>query len=80
MSLTSQIVDEGFSIILSPTHDFLDVELSNSPPVIWPDEGTKSIQTTISASEDAVSGTYKILFGAQSPDIAISKFVTVTIE
>jgi virginiamycin B lyase len=38
------------------------------------------IHTSIHASEDAISGTYKILLGAQSSDVAISKFVTVTIE
>ena len=43
-------------------------------------DAPRPIHTTISASEDAVPGTYKVLLGAQSPDIAISKFVTVTIE
>ena len=43
-------------------------------------DAPRPIHTTISASDDAVPGTYKILLGAQSPDIAISKFVTVTIE
>jgi len=38
------------------------------------------IHTRISASEDAVPGTYKILLGAQSSDVAVSKYVTVTIE
>ncbi len=43
-------------------------------------DAPRPIHTNISASEDAVSGTYKILLGVQSSDIAISKFVTVTIE
>ena len=70
------------SLILSPTHEFLNVDLSHdSPKTFQLDfDAPRPIHTTISASEDAVSGTYKILLGAQSSDVAISKFVTVTIE
>ena len=69
-------------LILSTTHDFLNVTLDH--------DSTNSLQldfnapvpvhSTISVSEDAIPGTYKILFGAQLSDIAISKYVTVTIE
>ncbi|NND86730.1 MAG: lyase, partial [Nitrosopumilus sp.] len=72
----------GVSLIMSPTHDFLEIE---------PDHGTsksfqlnfddpRPINTTISVTEDAIPGTYKILVGAQLSDVAISKFITVTIE
>jgi hypothetical protein len=37
------------------------------------------VDVTISASDDASPGTYKILLGAQIEDVSISKFVTVTI-
>jgi len=69
-------------LILSPTHEFLNVDLVNDTPKTFQlDFDTpRSIYTTISASEDAEPGTYKVLLGVQSPDIAISKFVTVTIE
>jgi len=72
----------GVSLILSTTHEFLTVDLTdNSPEIFQLDfDAPRPIHTNISASEDAKSGTYKILLGAQSPDIAISKFVTVTIE
>lgn len=72
----------GNSLILSSPHDFLNVELSDdSPESFQLVSGTAQlISTSISASEDAVSGTYKILIGAQSSDIAIGKFITVTIE
>ena len=74
--------DMDVSLILSPTHEFLNVNLVNDSPKTFQlySDVPRSIHTTISASEDAVSGTYKILLGAQSPDIAISKFVTVIIE
>lgn len=72
----------GVSLILSPTHDFLNVDLvNNSPESFQLDfDAPRPIHTSIHASEDAISGTYKILLGAQSSDVAISKFVTVTIE
>ena len=70
------------SLVLSTTHEFLNVNLvDNSPNAFQLDfDAPRPIHTTISASEDAISGTYKILLGAQSPDVAISKYVTVTIE
>ena len=69
-------------MVLSSTHDFLNIDLSQKTSQIFQLESnaSESIPLTISASEDAVSGTYKILLGSQSPDIAVSKFVTVTIE
>lgn len=72
----------GVSLILSPTHDFLNVDLvQNSHKSFQLDfDAPHPIHTSIHASEDAISGTYKILLGAQSSDVAISKFVTVTIE
>ncbi len=72
----------GVSLILITTHDFLSVDLTDGTPKIFQldFDGPRPIHTTISASEDAVSGTYKVLLGVQSSDIAISKFVTVTIE
>jgi len=65
------------SLILSPTHDFLNVDLVDE--YIENFDTPIEIHTNISASEDAIPGTYKILLGVQLPDIAISKFVTVTI-
>jgi virginiamycin B lyase len=69
------------SLILSSANESLNVELVDGPKSFQLVPGSPiTIQTTISASEDAVPGTYKILLGAQSSEIAISKYVTVTIE
>ena len=70
------------SLVLSTTHKFLNVEPDyDTPETFQLDfDAPRPIHTTISASDDAVPGTYKVLLGAQSPDVAISKFVTVTIE
>ena len=70
------------SLILSSTHDFLSVDSIDSSPQIFQldSDASSLISTTIRASEDAIPGTYKVLLGAQLSDIAISKYVTVTIE
>ena len=70
----------NLSLILSPTREFLTVDLVDLSNIERFDTITQTILTTISASEDAIPGTYKILLGVQLPDVAISKFVTVTIE
>ena len=72
----------GVSLILNPTHEFLNVDLDHSAPTSFQldFDAPRPIHTTISASEDAVPGVYKILLGAQSSDVAVSKFITVTIE
>jgi virginiamycin B lyase len=70
------------SLILSSSNDFLNIELNPDTPESFQldFDAPRPIHITISASEDAVPGTYKVLLGTQSPDIAISKYVTVTIE
>ena len=70
------------SLILSSTRDFLSIDsIDNSPQIFQLDsDATHLISTTIRASEDAIPGTYKVLLGTQLSDVAISKYVTVTIE
>ena len=69
-------------LVLSTTHEFLNINLVNDSLDTFQlnSDSAVPIQITITTSEDAIPGTYKILLGAQSPDIAISKYVTVTIE
>ena len=69
------------SLILSSTHDFLNLELAETSETFQLDsDAPRPISITVNASEDAVPGTYKVLLGAQLPDVAIGKYVTVTIE
>jgi len=70
------------SLILSDTHEFLDVAADpNIPQTFQLDfDAPRPITTTISASEDALPGTYKALLGAQTDEISVSKFITVIIE
>ena len=72
----------GVSLVLSPTHEFLTVDLDHGAPESFQldSDAPRPIPINISASEDAIPGTYKILLGAQSSDVAIGKYITVTIE
>ena len=39
-----------------------------------------AVHIELSTSDDALPGTYKILLGGQTSDIAISKYLTVIVE
>ena len=84
ISVGSQNDKLDLFLVASGTHDFLTVNvLDNSADLvaIVDDPGeTIVIPTMISASDDALPGTYKILLGTQSGDVTISKFLTVIIE
>ncbi|MGQ0376466.1 MAG: Vgb family protein [Nitrososphaerota archaeon] len=54
------------------TLDKYEQDMSGSEPA--------SISVTITANNNALSGTYKVLLGAQNDEISVSQFVTVTIE
>jgi len=76
--ITSQKDVSGISLILSDPNNFLNETSGVSTPFNL-DSTSKSVDVVISASSDAVPGTYKVLLGAQIEDVSISKFVTVTI-
>ena len=84
ISTKSQNDSLEFFLVAAATHDFLIVEvLDNSADVVAVVDDlseTIMIPTMISASDDALPGTYKILLGTQSGDVTISKFLTVIIE
>ena len=67
----------GVSLILSDSTDFLDFTSNVSDSFQL--DAPRPVDVTISASDDAIPGKYKILLGAQIEDVSISKFVTVTI-
>ena len=43
-------------------------------------DAPKTIKISLSTTENALSATHKVLIGTQADDVAISKFITVTIE
>lgn len=70
------------SLILASTHDFLNIVLLDDYPESFQldTDAPRPISVMIEISEDAIPGKYKVLLGAQLSDIAVSKYVTVTIE
>ena len=78
---TSQDLSD-VSLILTDTHEFLNViSDSNIPQTFQLDfDAPRPITATIFASEDALPGTYKVLLGAQTDEVSVSKFLTVIIE
>ena len=70
------------SLILSDTHDFLNVNVDSgtSSNFQLDFDAPRPIKAVISASDEAIPGTYKALLGAQTDEVSISKFVTVVIE
>jgi len=70
------------SLILSDSQEFLNI----FPKVVQPEsfkldfDAPRSVEITVSSSENAVPGTYKVLLGAQIDEVSVSKFLTVVIE
>jgi len=68
------------SSIASTTHDFLTVNFVDDSVETFELDFDVPVYVDISASDDALPGTYKILLGIESDDVTISKFLTVIIE
>lgn len=70
----------GASLVVSGTHDFITVS-QPGPGVLQLSPGeVTSVETTIAVSDGAIPGTYKVLLGVQATDVAVGKFVTVTVQ
>lgn len=68
------------SLVLSDSQDFLNVSSDSPKQFQINSKESKTIPVEISAGNEAVAGTYKVLLGAQTDDVSISKFVTLIIE
>ena len=87
IQLTLSIIPKGhnipnLSIISSDTAGFSDLIVEhNAPDTFKPDSDTpRIVQVSISASDNALPDVHKVLIGAQTDDLVVSKFVTVIIE
>lgn len=67
------------SLVLSDPYQFLVATSNVTSPFQLNINSPKIVDVTITASDDAYPGKYKILFGSQIEDVSASKFVTVTI-
>ena len=82
--ITSYVVEAnvGRTIAIEPiqtyTHSFLYSQ-THDPLQLYRLDGTQTITLDITSLPNAVPGEYKILLGAKSGDVTISKFVTVDI-
>ena len=77
---STDIISYGHSINISTTSLFTDL-IINPESTEFHDVGEfESIVIQITASDSAVPDTHKVLLGAYNDEIAISKFITVTIE
>ena len=61
------------------TSIFSDILLDTKSNSLSLSDNITSIPVEIKVSEHAISGTHKVLLGIYTDDIAISKFITVTI-
>ena len=63
----------------STTSLFSDIVIASEPKELYLSDGSKTISIQITASENALSGTHKVLLGAYNNEIAVSQFITVII-
>lgn len=82
ISSTSENTLPSVSLILSDSSDFLDVQTNNSPLEIFlrDSDSFESINVTVYAYDELIPGEYKVLLGAETEQVSVSKFVTVIVE
>ena len=73
---------QDISVISSSTAGFSDLIVEhNAPDTFKPDSDAPiTVQVSISTSTNALPDVHKVLIGAQTDDLVVSKFVTVIIE
>lgn len=69
----------GVTVNSSTTSLFSDIVVTSEPKELYLSDGSKTISIQITASENALSGTHKVLLGAYNNEIAVSQFITVII-
>ena len=78
---STDIAPHGHLVNISTTSLFTDLIINPESTEFYSNDlGSESIIIQITASDSALPDTHKILLGAYNDEIAISKFITVTIE
>jgi len=82
ISSTSENALSSVSLILSDSSDFLDVQTNNSPLeiLLTDSDSFESINVTLHADDELIPGIYKVLLGAETEQVSVSKFVTVNVK
>jgi len=72
----------NLSVTSSTTAPFSDLIIKHDAPNVFQLNGDspRTVEVTISASENAIPDIHKILLSAQTDDLVVSQFVTVIIE
>jgi len=79
ISSTSENTLPSVSLILSDSSDFLDVKTSDSPLEIFSPDSFELINVTLYADDESIPGKYKVLLGAETEQVSVSKFLTVIV-
>ena len=78
---STDITPHGHLVNISTTSLFTDLIINPESTEFYSnDSGSESIIVQITASDNALPDTHKVLLGAYNDEIAVSKFITVTIE
>jgi virginiamycin B lyase len=80
ISSISENILPSVSLILSESSDFLDVQTNDSPLENLLPGSLESINVTINADDKLIPGKYKVLLGAATEQVSVSKFVTVIVK
>ncbi len=68
-------------VITADTAEFSDIMIETDVTQFQLDfDGPRIIQTSITIDENALATSHKILIGAQTDEVTISKYITLTIE
>jgi len=80
ISSISENILPSVSLILSESSDFLDVQTNYLPIENFLPGSLESINVTFNVDDELIPGKYKVLLGAATEQVSVSKFVTVIVK
>ncbi len=73
-------VSQSVTLVSTSTAVLDDISIQTSEESIQLDSEPISVPLQVSVSENALSGSYKVLIGGQADDVTISKYLTLQVE
>ena len=77
---TSENTIPSVSIVLSESFEFLDVQTNDATIENFLPDSFELINVTLHADDNLIPGKYKVLLGAATDQVSVSKFVTVIVK
>ena len=77
---TSENTLPSVSIVLSESFEFLDVQTNDATLENFLPDSFELINVTLHADDNLIPGKYKVLLGAATDQVSVSKFVTVIVK